>query len=86
MIKVPHNYSDCYLCGMDAVEMIVELEYRWKGRVYLTEGIPAGACQQCGEKYFTMQVSEPIDRSAGAKEIKKTISVPVKGYMPVGAI
>ena len=68
------------------VEKIVELEYRWKGRLYIIDGVPAGVCQQCGEKYFTAQVSEAIDRSVEAKEIKRTVSVPVKEYMPVEAI
>ena len=81
-----HNYGDCYFCGGKVVERIVELEYRWKGRLYLIEGVPAGVCQQCGEKYFTAHVSEAIDRSIEAKEIKRTISVPVMEYMPVEAI
>lgn len=86
MIKVPHNYGDCCFCGMEVVEKIVELEYRWKGRLCLLWRVPAGACQRCGEKYFTAQVSEAIDGSVEAKEIKRTISVPVKEYMPVEVI
>jgi len=81
-----HNYGDCYFCGGKVVERIVEIEYHWKGRLYLIEGVPVGVCQQCGERYFTAQVSEAIDRSIEAKEIKRTISVPVMEYMPVEAI
>jgi len=47
------------------MEKIIELEYKWKGRLYVIEGVPAGICQQCGEKYFTAQVSEAIDRVKG---------------------
>jgi YgiT-type zinc finger domain len=86
VIKMPHNYGDCYFCGGEVVEKIVELEYRWKGQLYIIEGVPVGVCQQCGEKYFTAQVSEAIDRSVKAKDIKRTVSVPVKKYMPVEAI
>jgi YgiT-type zinc finger domain-containing protein len=83
---MPHNYGDCYFCGGEVVERVIELEYRWKGRLYIIEDVPAGICQQCGEKYFTAQVSEAIDRSVEAKEIKRTVSVPVKKYMAVEAI
>ena len=83
---MPHNYGDCYFCGGEVVEMVIELEYRLKGRLYIIEDVPAGICQQCGEKYFTAHVSEAIDRSVEAKEIKRTVSIPVKKYMAVGAI
>ena len=86
VIKVPHNYGDCCFCGMEVVEKIAEPEYRWKGRLCHIEGVPASACRQCGEKHFTAQVSEAIDGSVEAKEIKRTTSVPVKGYMSVEVI
>ena len=57
-----HNYGDCYFCGGEIVERVIELEYRRKGRLYIIEGGPVGICQQCGEKYFTALVSEAIDR------------------------
>ena len=57
-----HNYGDCYFCGGEIVERVIELEYRRKGRLYIIERVPVGICQQCGEKYFTAQVSEAIDR------------------------
>jgi len=58
-----HNYGDCYFCGGEVVERVIELEYKWKGQLYIIEGVPVGICQQCGEKYFTAQVSEAIDRN-----------------------
>ena len=86
VIKMSHNYGDCYFCGGEVVEKVIELEYRWKGRLYLIEGVPVGVCQQCGEKYFTAQVSEAIDRVVEAKEIKRIVSIPVKEFKPVEAL
>jgi YgiT-type zinc finger domain-containing protein len=86
VIKMSHNYGDCYFCGGEVVEKVIELEYRWKGRLYIIEGVPVGVCQQCGEKYFTAQVSETIDRIVEAKEIKKTVRIPVKEFKPVEAL
>jgi len=77
------NYGDCYFCGGEVVEKVIELEYRWKGQLYIIEGVPVGVCQQCGEKYFTAQVSKAIDRIIEAKEIKRTVSIPVKEFKAV---
>jgi YgiT-type zinc finger domain-containing protein len=86
LIMMSHNYGDCYFCGGEIVERVIELEYRWKGRLYIIEGVPVGICQQCGEKYFTAQVSEAIDRIVEAKGIKRTVNIPVKEFKPIEAL
>ena len=86
VIKMAHNYGDCYFCGGEVVEEVIEHEYRWKGQLYIIEGVPVGICQQCGEKYFTALVSEAIDRIVEAKEIKRTVSIPVKEFKPIEAL
>jgi len=68
-----HNYGDCYFCGGEVVEAVIEHEYRWKGQLYIIEGVPVGICPQCGEKYFTAPVSEAIDRIVEAKEISQRV-------------
>ena len=73
-----HDYGDCYSCGGKVVERVVELEFRWKGQLYILEDVPVGICQQCGEKYFTAEVSEAIDRAVESGEVKRMASVPVK--------
>ena len=73
-----HNYGDCYFCGGEIAEKIIELEFRWKGQLYILEGVPAGICQQCGERYFTAEVSEAIDEAVKSGEVKRTVSVPIK--------
>jgi len=86
VIRMSHNYGDCYFCGGEVVERVIELEYKWKGQLYIIEGVPVGICQQCGEKYFTAPVSEAIDRIVDAKGIKRTVSIPVKEFKPVEAL
>ena len=60
------------------MERVIELEFRWKGQLYILEDVPVGICQQCGEKYFTAEVSEAIDRAVESGEVKRMASVPVK--------
>jgi len=46
--------------------------------LYIFQGVPAGVCQQCGEKYLIAQMAKEIERRVQAKEKwSKTISVPV---------
>ena len=73
-----HNYGDCYFCGGDVVEKIIELEFRWRGQLYILERVPSGICQQCGEKYFTAEVSEAIDNAIKSGKVTRMVNVPVK--------
>ena len=45
-----HKYGDCSFCGGEVKEDKVELDYRSKGKLYIFKDVPAGVCQQCGEK------------------------------------
>lgn len=76
-MREPHNYGDCYFCGGEVKEQVIEIEFRWKGSLYLIEGVPAGICQQCGEKYFTAEVSKAIDRSIEEGNVKRMVEIPV---------
>jgi YgiT-type zinc finger domain-containing protein len=76
-MREPHNYGDCYFCGGEVKEQVTEIEFRWKGNLYLVEGVPTGICQQCGEKYFTAEVSKAIDRSVEEGNVKRTVEIPV---------
>ena len=73
-----HKYGDCSFCGGAVKESRVELEYRHKGRLYLFKDVPAGVCQQCGERYLTATITKEIERRIRSKEKwEKTITIPV---------
>lgn len=77
-VKVMHKYGDCSICGGEVKEDRVELDYRYKGKLYIFKDVPAGVCQQCGEKYLTSKVAKEIERKIKTKEKwDKTILVPV---------
>lgn len=76
-MRRPHEYGDCYFCGGQVVEKVIELDFRWQGKPYILEGVPAGVCQQCGEKYFTAKVSQAIDRAIKSGKVKRLAQVPV---------
>ncbi len=58
-----------------------ELDYRYKGKLYIFQNVPVGVCQQCGEKYLTAEVAKKIEHSIQTKEKwQKTIAVPVEVF------
>lgn len=76
-----HEYGDCSFCGGEVKEKRVELDYRFKGKLYIFENVPAGVCGQCGEKYLTAEVSKEIEHKILTKQKwDKTISVPVESF------
>ena len=73
-----HEYGDCSFCGGEGKENKVELDYRYKGKLFIFQNVPAGVCQQCGEKNLTAKVAKEIEHRIQTNEKwDKTISVPV---------
>lgn len=73
-----HNYGDCSFCGGEVKSSKVELDYRYKGKLYIFKDVPAGVCQQCNEIYLTAEVTKEIEHRIKKKEKwDNTISVPV---------
>ena len=77
-VKKVYKYGDCSFCGGEVKEERVELDYRYKGNLFVFQNVPAGVCQQCGEKYLPAKVAKAIEHRIHSKEKwDKTISVPV---------
>lgn len=80
-VKKMHKYADCSFCGGEVKEKRVELDYRYKEKLYIFQNVPAGVCQQCGEKYLAAKVAEEIEKKIKKKQKPdKTISVPVQVF------
>ncbi|MCX5885650.1 MAG: type II toxin-antitoxin system MqsA family antitoxin [Proteobacteria bacterium] len=75
-VRVVHKYGDCSFCGGEVKDERVELDYRYKGRLYIFQEVPTGVCQQCGEKYLTAKVTKEIEHRIQTKE-KWERTVPV---------
>jgi YgiT-type zinc finger domain-containing protein len=73
-----HEYGDCSFCGGEVKGDRVELDYRHKGDLYIFQNVPAGVCQQCGEKYLAAKVTKEIEHRIQKKDHwEKSISIPV---------
>jgi YgiT-type zinc finger domain-containing protein len=76
-----YKYGDCSFCGGEVKEEQVELDYRYKRKLYVFRDVPAGVCQQCGEKYLTAKTAKIIERQMQTQqEWRETISVPLIAF------
>ena len=60
-------YDKCYFCKGKVVTQRVSVDFRWGDELVVIEDVPAGVCQQCGEKYFSAQVYKEMERIARIK-------------------
>jgi YgiT-type zinc finger domain-containing protein len=76
-----YEYGDCSFCGGEVKEESVELDYRHRGKLFIFQNVPAGVCQQCGEKYLTAETAKGIERRIlSEKAWDRTVSVPVESF------
>lgn len=86
-VMLMNKFGDCSFCGGEVKEDRVEMDYRYKGKLYIFQNVPAGVCQQCGEKYLTADVAKKIEHSIKTKEKwDRTISVPVEVFTEGAAV
>ncbi len=57
----------CYFCKAKVVQQQVTFDYRWGDTLLVIKDVPAGLCQQCGEKYLSSDVYKELERLAKNK-------------------
>jgi len=57
----------CYFCKGKVAEQRVTIDYRWGDMLVVINDVPAGVCQQCGEKYLTSGVYKDLETTAISK-------------------
>jgi len=75
-----YDYGECHICGGRIAEKRVNQELWIKGKLIVIEGVPAGVCQQCGEKVVGAEVGKTIAAlAADSKRLQKArrMTVPV---------
>jgi YgiT-type zinc finger domain-containing protein len=71
----------CYFCKGEVVEQTVTVDYRWGEDLVVVKNVPAGVCQQCGEKYFSGEVYKELEKLVKNKsEIESRITVDVLSF------
>lgn len=80
MNEANYDYGKCHVCGEQMIERRIKQDFWIKGDLIVIEDVPAGVCQQCGEKVVKADVGRQM--AALIADIEQTqpvrsISVPV---------
>lgn len=70
--------SNCFFCGGDIKSVTVgNFDYRLEGKLYVIKKVPAGLCQQCGEKYLEATVGRTLNVLIAERKFTATEEVQV---------
>lgn len=73
----------CYFCQGTVAEQRTDVDFWWGDDLKIIEQVPAGVCQQCGEKYFEGHVYREMERLArGAGRTVRRLAVDVLRFTP----
>lgn len=70
---------ECYFCKGRIEIKNVDVDFRWGNKLFVVQDVPVEVCIQCGERYYSAEVSKKLDDLVGNK-VKKpinTFEVPV---------
>ena len=74
-------YEKCYFCKGKVVQKKITLDFRWGEDLVVIKDVPAGVCQQCGEKYIESFVYKELESMAKSKgQVTDTIKVDVLDF------
>lgn len=57
----------CYFCKGKVVDQQITIDYRWGDTLVVIKEVPAGVCEQCGEKYLSSDAYKELERLAKSK-------------------
>jgi len=72
----------CYFCKGKVKEKAVEFDGKWGTRRVILTDVPAEVCTQCGECYFTPEVSRKMEELATLDRLpdEHFVQVPVRSF------
>lgn len=72
---------NCHFCKGETNIKQVKVDFRWGNKLFVVENVPVEICSQCGERYYSAEVSKKLDelirKSSKARKPQKTLEVPV---------
>ncbi len=76
-----YQYDDCIFCSGRVTERRVQKPCFWGDKlVPVVDRVPAGVCEQCGERYYRAAVLKRIERKLKARKSSRRIRLPVIEY------
>ena len=75
----------CDLCGGTVVDREVSYTIEFEGRLHIVVHVPAKKCLQCGERLYSPETVEKIQKAIWQKrKPDRVIETPVIDYVAIG--
>lgn len=79
-----NTYDDCTFCGGRVTEKHVQKACWWGDKLMaIVDNVPAGVCEQCGERYYKASVLKEIESRLKEKKFDGTASIPFADFVKV---
>ena len=74
--------NKCYFCKGKTKLKDIDVDFRWGDKLFVIKNVPVEVCSQCGERYYSAEVSKKLDNLVKKQELSKVkpqqvIEVPV---------
>lgn len=70
--------KECYFCKGTTEIKNIDVDFRWEGKLYVIKDVPVEVCTQCGERYYSAEISKKIDELIQSdKKPEKVLEVPI---------
>jgi len=82
-----YKYDDCTFCGGRVSERKVQKVCWWGEKLMaIMDNVPAGVCQQCGEKYYQAKVLKEIEYFLKKRKFESQIKIPLADFAKAQAM
>lgn len=72
--------SKCYFCKGKTEVKNIDIDFRWGDKLFVVKNVPVEICTQCGERYYSAEVSKKLDefvKKQGSSKPQRVLEVPV---------
>ncbi len=77
--------SKCHFCKGQTEIKNIDVDFRWGDQLIVVKDVPVEVCSQCGERYYSAEVSKKLDeivkkQNESKSKPKKVLEVPVYNW------
>lgn len=73
--------NKCYFCKGATRIKNIDVDFRWGDKLYVVKNVPVEVCTQCGERYYSAEVSKRLDnlvkKTSKDQKPRQILEVPV---------
>ena len=77
------EYDDCTFCRGRVQERLVTKACWWGDQLLaMVENVPAGVCDQCGERYYKAHILKEIEALLSNRETFRSVEIRLGSFVP----